>query len=156
MVSRASLERRIPADRRSRTLRSLALGSFLRRRHGPRRVADASFAGTDWYAPQWLAAGVLILVLCVVDALMTLMLLERGALEANPIMDAVVHGDARIFVALKFGLTSAGVVILIILARVRAFGVVPVSALLYAVLAGYLWLVLYEFSLLRVVAPDFF
>ena len=51
--------------------------------------------------------------------------------------------------AFKFGLTAAGVVVLILLARVRAFGRLPVSALLYGVLAAYLWLVSYEFSLLR-------
>jgi hypothetical protein len=134
----------------------LALGSFMRRRHGPRRVEDASFAATDWYAPQWLAAGVLILILCVADALLTLTLLGHGAMEVNPVMDSVVHGDGRGFAAMKFGLTSAGVVVLILLARVRAFGRLPVSALLYGVLAGYLWLVMYEFSLLRALVPDYF
>ena len=149
------LQRRAGADRRTRTLRSLALGSFKRRRHGPRRVEDASFAVTDWYAPQWLAAAVLILILCVADALLTLTLLGHGAREANPVMDSVVHGDGRGFAVIKFGLTAAGVVVLILLARVRAFGRLPVSALLYGVLAGYVWLVAYEFSLLRVLVPDY-
>jgi hypothetical protein len=152
----APLERRGGRERRTRTLRSLALGSFLRRRHGPRRPADAGFAGTDWYAPQWLAAALLILLLCLADALLTLTLLGHGALEVNPVMNAVVHGDGRSFAAMKFGLTAAGVVVLILLARVRAFGRLPVSALLYGVLAGYLWLVMYEFSLLRVLVPDYF
>ena len=155
-VAAADVERRGGEDRRTRTFRSLALGSFLRRRHGPRRHQDASLAVTDWYAPQWLAAGVLILVLCIVDALMTLALLNHGASEANPVMNSVVHGDGRTFVAMKFGLTSAGVVVLILLARVRAFGRLPVSALLYSVLAGYLWLVLYEFNLLRLLVPEYF
>jgi hypothetical protein len=135
---------------------SLASGSFKRRRHGPRRVFDASIAVTDWYAPQWLAAALLILILCVTDALITLALLAHGAYEANPFMDTLVHGDGRSFVAFKFGLTAAGVVVLILLARVRAFGRLPVSALLYAVLLGYLWLVGYEFTLLRHFVPEFF
>jgi hypothetical protein len=149
-------DRRLGADRRSRTLRSLASGSFKRRRHGPRRVADASIAVTDWYAPQWLAAALLILLLCVADALITLTLLGRGAHEANPLMDTLVHGDAGRFVAYKFGLTATGVVLLILLARVRAFGRLPVSLLLYGVLAAYLFLVLYEFRLLRHFVPEFF
>lgn len=149
-------ERRLSEDRRSQTLRSLASGSFKRRRHGPRRVADASIAVTDWYAPQWLAAAVLILILCVADALITLMLLGHGAYEANPLMDTLVHGDGRSFVAFKFGLTSSGVVLLILLARVRAFGRVPVSVLLYGVLAAYLWLVGYELLMLRSLVPDYF
>lgn len=135
---------------------SLASGSFKRRRHGPRRVLDASIAVTDWYAPQWLAAAVLILILCVTDALLTLALLAHGAYEANPFMDALVHGDGRSFVAFKFGLTAAGVVVLILLARVRAFGRLPVSALLYGVLLGYVWLVGYEFTMLRQIVPEFF
>ena len=152
----ARRERRLGDDRRSRTLKSLASGSFKRRRHGPRRVADASIAVTDWYAPQWLAAALLILVLCVADALITLMLLGHGAHEANPLMDTIVHGDGRSFVAYKFGLTAAGVVLLILLARVRAFGRLRVSMLLYGVLGGYLWLVCYEFRLLRDVVPEYF
>jgi hypothetical protein len=128
----------------------------MRRRHGPRRVADASLAVTDWYAPQWLAVGLLILILCVTDALMTLALLGHGAHEVNPVMNAVLQGSGRTFAALKFGLTSAGVVVLIMLARVRAFGRLPVSALLYGVLAGYVCLVTYEFTLLRVLVPEYF
>ena len=149
-------ERRQREDRRTHTLRSLASGSFKRRRHGPRRTRDASISATDWYAPQWLAAALLILVLCVLDALLTLALLNHGAHEANPLMDTIIHGDGQRFVAFKFGLTASGVVLLILLARVRAFGRLPVSALLYCVLAGYCWLICYEFSLLRHVAPEYF
>lgn len=152
----ARCERRLGPDRRSRTLQSLAQGSTKRRRHGPRRVADASIAVTDWFAPQWLAAALVILVLCVADALITLALMGRGAYEANPIMDSVMHGDARAFVAFKFGLTAAGVVLLILLARVRAFGRVPVSMILYAVMVAYLCLVAYEFTMLRHLLPEYF
>ena len=155
-ADQAPLERRVAAERRLRTLRSLAKGSFKRRRHGPRRVKDASLAGTDWYAPQWLAAALLILILCVADALLTLTLLSHGAHEANPLMDTIVHDDGRSFVAYKFGLTATGVVVLIMLARVRAFGRLPVSVLLYGVLAAYVWLVTYEFFLLRHAVPDYF
>jgi hypothetical protein len=149
-------ERRLAEERRSQTLRSLASGSFKRRRHGPRRVEDASISVTDWYAPQLLAAALLILILCVTDALITLTLLGHGAYEANPLMDTIVHGDGRSFVAFKFGLTAAGVVLLILLARVRAFGRLPVSLLLYGVLVAYLCLVSYEVSLLRHLIPEDF
>ena len=118
-------------------------------------MLDASIAVTDWYAPQWLAAAVMILILCVTDALLTLALLANGAYEANPFMDTLVHGDGRSFVAFKFGLTATGVVVLILLARVRAFGRLPVSALLYGVLLGYVWLVGYELTLLRQIVPEF-
>lgn len=154
--SSARRERRIADERRSRTLQSLASGSFKRRRHGPRRVADASIAVTDWYAPQWLAAALLILILCLTDALFTLTLLGHGAHEANPLMDTIIHGDGRRFAAFKFGLTATGVVLLILMARVRAFGRLPVSMLLYGVLGAYLCLVCYEFRLLRHFVPEYF
>ena len=154
--SPAQRERRLGTERRSRTLQSLAHSSFKRRRHGPRRVVDASIAATDWFAPQWLAAALLILLLCIADALITLTLLGHGAHEANPLMDTIVHGDGRRFAAFKFGLTASGVVLLILLARVRAFGRLPVSILLYGVLGGYLCLVAYEFRLLRHFMPELF
>ncbi len=149
-------ERRFVKDRRFQTLQSLARGSFKRRRLGPRRLRDASFAVTDWFAPQWLAAAVLILLLCVADALITLALLSHGARETNPVMNALVNGDGWSFFSVKFGLTASGVMLLIVLGRVRAFGGLPVSVLLYGVLAGYLCLIGYEFTLLRHLVPEFF
>ena len=119
-------------------------------------MLDASIAVTDWYAPQLLAAAVLILILCVTDALITLTLLGHGAYEANPLMDTIVQGDWRSFMAYKFGLTATGVVLLILLARVRAFGRLPVSMLLYGVLAAYVCLVSYEVGLLRHLVPEYF
>lgn len=146
-------ERRLAADRRRRTLFSLMAGSFHRRRSGPRRVADAGLAATDWFAPQWLAAALLILLLCVGDALMTLLLVSHGAHEINPVMDHVLHGDGRGFATLKFALTAAGVVLLVLAARLKAFGRVPVSMLLYLVLAAYLVLMGYEYRLAQHLVP---
>jgi len=56
--------------------------------------------------------------------------------------------SAFAFALVKIGLTAAGVVLLTVLVSIRAFGRVPVGLLLYAVLAGYGTLVVYEFSLL--------
>ncbi len=143
-------ERRRGRDRRTSTVRSLVTGSLNPRRRGPRRAYDRSIAATDWYEPQWLAVAVLILLLSVADALLTLALLQyRGILEANPVMAAFVNGNPTYFAAVKIGFTAAGVVLLTSLARVRAFGRIPVSILLCVVLAGYVTLVAYETWLLR-------
>ncbi len=82
------------------------------------------------------------------DALLTLMLVERGAYEANPFMAPLVGGSASAFAAVKIGLTAAGVVLLTQLTRIKAFGRVPVGVVLYIVLAFYGALILYEFRLL--------
>ena len=91
----------------------------------------------------------LTLLLSTADALLTLILLERGANEANPVMAQFVGGSPLVFAMVKMGLTSGGIIVLILLARVRVFGRVPVSFLLYTVLFGYAVLVGYEFWLLE-------
>lgn len=104
---------------------------------------------TDWFHPQWLVTTILILLLCVTDAILTLTLLARGATEINPVMAPLVTGSGHSFAFVKLGLTILGVVVLTILARLRVFGSVAVGAVLYAVLAGYVALVGYEIWLLR-------
>ncbi|MEJ1961147.1 MAG: DUF5658 family protein [Gammaproteobacteria bacterium] len=107
----------------------------------------------DWHHPQWLAVAILTLLLSSIDAFLTLMLLERGANEANPFMQPLVSGSPLLFTMVKMGLTSGGIVLLILLARARVFGRVPVSLILYAVLLVYATLVGYEFWLLGAL-PD--
>jgi hypothetical protein len=147
--SSPDLERRDRTERRKRTLRSLVVGSLRPRRLGPRRIADASLASTDLHDARWLAVALLILILSVADALLTLTLLNHGALETNPVMGALLQGDGHSFAAIKIGLTAIGVVLLTLLVRVRAFGRLPVSVLLYGVLAAYTVLVGYEVWLLK-------
>lgn len=104
---------------------------------------------TDWFHPQWLAAAMIILILSSVDAVLTLALISRGAIELNPLMEPLVRGSSHGFAVWKFGLTSMGVVVLTMVARLRVLGRVAVGSILYVVLCGYVVLVGYEFSLLR-------
>jgi hypothetical protein len=145
----AASERRNAPDRRKRTFYSLVYGSFTPRRRGPRRTDARSLRDLDWHQPQWLAVAMLIVVLSCVDAAMTLTLIARGAYEVNPVMAPIVGGSALVFTLVKVGLTAGGVVLLTLAARMRAFGKIPVSFLLYAVLVGYGILVVYELRLLE-------
>ncbi len=104
---------------------------------------------TDWFHPQWLVTTILILLLCVTDAILTLTLLGRGATEINPVMALLVTGSGHDFAIVKLGLTILGVVVLTAFARLRVFGSVGVGVVLYVVLAGYAVLVGYEVWLLR-------
>ncbi len=107
---------------------------------------------TDWFQPQWLATAMIIMILSSADAVLTLALMSRGAIELNPLMEPLVRGSGRSFAFWKLGLTSIGVVVLTMTARLRIFGRIPAGSLLYAVLAGYLVLVGYEIWLLRSIA----
>lgn len=141
-------ERRAGQDRRRSTLRALLLGSFHRRRRLPRRGNERHIAALDWHSPQWLAVGLLILLLSVADALLTITLISLGANEANPVMEPLVQHAGVQFALWKMALTSSGVVMLILLARMRAFGRIPVGLFLYGVLLTYIALVGYELWLL--------
>ncbi len=152
-VAQNGSERRERRDRRQHTFRSLVHGSFSPRRRGPRRDDDLSFTAVDWHHPQWLAVAILTLLLCSADALLTLTLISHGAVEANPFMEPLVGGSPLTFTLVKMGLTSGGIVTLILLARVRVLRRIPVSLLLYTVLFGYAVLVGYELWLLGVLLP---
>lgn len=124
-------------------------GSLHPRRRGPRRDTEANLAAVDWHHPQWLGVSILIVLLSCADAFLTLTLIGQGAYEVNPLMAPLVSGSPLAFTLVKVGLTGAGVVILTLLARLRAFRRIPVGALLYALLAAYAVLVVYEAQLLQ-------
>lgn len=104
---------------------------------------------TDWFHPQWLVTTILILLLCVTDAILTLTLLSQGATEINPVMAPLVTGSGHSFAFVKLGLTILGVVVLTVFARLRLFGSLGVGVVLYVILLGYVALVGYEIWLLR-------
>ena len=129
--------------------RAVVYGSFNPRRLGPRRSGEQRLGAIDWYHPWWLAIGTLIIALCASDAVLTEVLISRGAYELNPLLAPLVHGSGALFVLVKVGLTGLGVVLLTLLSRLKAFGRLPVALLLYGVLVGYGVLIAYELHLLR-------
>jgi len=140
-------------ERRRSVLRALFYGSLKPRRRGPRRAGESAasaVSAVDWHHPQWLAIAVLIVAFSCSDGFLTLVLLEDGAYEVNPLMAPLLRDSVVAFALVKIGLTATGVVLLTQLARVRAFGRrLPVGVLLYVVLAIYGALILYEFRLLN-------
>lgn len=146
----AQVPERRHGERRSRILLGVIYGGFRPRRRGPRRAGERSLSALDWHHPQWLAISMLIVLMSCLDAFLTLVLIGRGdAREANPIMAPLVDGSAMGFAIVKIGLTAGGVILLTHLARLRAFGRIPVGLLLYGVLAVYCALIAYEFTLLN-------
>src|SRR4249920_454136 len=97
-------ERRMRIERRRSVLGALWHGNFARRRITPRRVTERHPVVTDWFHPQWLAVGILILLLCSADALLTLTLISRGAVEINPMMAPLVKGSGHAFAGWKLGI----------------------------------------------------
>ena len=106
---------RLGIDRRRKTipmLRYLVAGG---RRRGVRRVEDRRrFIILDRYSPRLLAAIVGILCLSLLDALLTLGLIEHGAAEVNPVMDFFLKQGPFVFTSVKYLLTSLAVVIFLL------------------------------------------
>ena len=143
-------ERRGRTERRRRLWWSVLYGNFKpRRRSSPRRFGDMRFHMHDWHSAHLLAVAVGIVLLSVTDAFLTLTLLQGGAAEVNPIMAVLVYRSAATFTALKMGMTSAGVILMVFLARYRFMRVLPVEWVLYGVLLAYATLIGYEIWMLK-------
>ena len=106
---------RFGVDRRRKTippLRYLVAGG---RRRGVRRAEDRrGVILLDRYSPHLFAAIVGILCLSLLDALLTLSLIEHGATEVNPVMDFFLKQGPLIFTGVKYLLTSLAVVIFLL------------------------------------------
>ena len=138
-------ERRDRADRRRRVWWSVCYGSFNpRRRVPPRRLDESRFHSLDWHSAPLLAVAVSILLLSVVDAFLTLVLLQGGAAEVNPIMGTLIYSSVAVFAALKMAMTSIGIILMVVLARYRFMRLLRVEWVLYGVLIAYVSLVSYE------------
>jgi len=143
-------ERRERADRRLRVWWAVVYGSFNpRRRAPPRRLSQSRYHPVDWYSSHLLAVAISILLLSVVDAFLTLVLLQGGADEVNPIMAALIYRSVATFTALKMGMTGVGVLLMVFLARYRFMRLLRVEWALYGVLMGYAALIGYEIWMLK-------
>jgi Domain of unknown function (DUF5658) len=143
-------DRRRHPDRRLRLWFSVCYGSFNpRRRAPPRRLGDSRYHPLDWHAAPLLAVAIGILLLCVVDAFLTLELLQRGAVEVNPLMAQLVYRHVAAFAAVKMAMTSLGILLMVVLARHRFLRLLRVEWVLYLMLTGYAVLISYEIWMLK-------
>jgi len=91
----------------------------------------------DQYHPSLLLGILIVLCLSLVDAALTLLLLDRGAVELNPLMKFYIELGPGTFVIVKYGLTALGLFIIVILnaiisARYRiGLFVIPFCALMF-------------------------
>ena len=103
-----STERRRQPDRRAHPTTLWTALRLGRRRKGFRRAGEAYKAYVD--CPSQRAVTLLFFVLgaSVLDALLTLLFLQRGGHEANPFMALLlIHGEMP-FVGIKMALTGVG------------------------------------------------
>jgi len=111
-------ERRSGKDRRDRLG---ALGRLLfggRRQHIRRRSDQERLVIVDVYSPGLFRVILLILFLSLLDACLTLYLINQGAMEMNPVMAYFLDRGVGAFITAKYAMTSLSILILLLLSNV--------------------------------------
>lgn len=136
---------RDPDDRREFSWRTVIFGFVRSRRRNTRRGSEDEPIYTDWHHPWlfFLATGTMIL--SSVDAFFTLQLIDRGAIEMNPIMAILIGKGTLAFAASKMLLTGLGILVLVFLSRSRIFNLIRTGLVLTVFFTAYACLVCYEF-----------
>lgn len=153
-VPAAHYERRTGRERRTRSLTAYWRGALTPRRRSGRRSLDHIYPVVDWHPARVFALVMVILCLCVTDGVLTIVLVSNGAIEVNPVMALFVPHSLGLFVAVKLTLTTAGVMVLVACSRMRLFRTIPGETLLYAILACYVALVIYEVRMLDTIVGN--
>jgi len=131
-------------ERRQFTWRTVFYGFIFSRRRAHRRDADADVIFLDWHHPWlfFLATGTMLM--SAADAFLTLQLLARGLIEANPVMAAVMSYGTGVFVSTKLLMTAFGILVLVFLAKARFLNRLRTGLLLTLFFTSYACLVCYE------------
>jgi hypothetical protein len=115
----SSQERRCGKDRRQTNHAQFKYFLINGRRELARRDEDkARYYFFDRYNQRMFAAITAILMLSIFDALLTLILIERGSSELNPVMAYFLEYGPLPFIIAKYLLTSFGVLVLLIFKNV--------------------------------------
>lgn len=116
MIGFAVEDRRSGLDRRQGTTPFYKYRNYKQRRQFLRRTEDSKRVTVlDRYHFPLLIFILIILGLSLSDAALTLILLERGAVELNPIMRFYIDLGPRVFVMVKYGLTAFALLLMVLL-----------------------------------------
>ena len=117
--ARPDRDRRCGKDRRQKNRTELRYFLINGRRESARREEDKTrIFFFDRYNQRIFTAITAILMLSIFDALLTLILIERGSSELNPVMAFFLEYGPLPFIIAKYLLTSFGVVVLLIFKNV--------------------------------------
>ena len=143
-VNTGALELRSTIERRRVTWRTVVYGFALSRRHMHRRAADDEVIFLDWHHPWlfFLATGTMLLSCA--DAFLTLQLIDRGMVEANPFMRIVMEQGTTVFTSTKLAMTAFGIFVLVFLAKARFLNRLRTGLFLTMFFTFYACLVCYE------------
>jgi hypothetical protein len=147
--------RNVPDRRRTRTNAWSALLPGGRRIHNRRSDEHCQTYFVDRFPLGTLVLILLLLTFSISDAVITLILLEHGYEEFNPLMSHLLDRGLLSFLVGKYVLTAAGIPLLLVFKHYYLFGtrfrvgyLIPVFVLMYVVLIAYQLYLLCESRLL--------
>lgn len=144
-MSEAVADKRAASDRRTFGWRTVVFGFMRSRRRDFRRDDEPNVLFIDRHHPWLFFLAVGTMLMSCVDALMTLQLLDRGMVEVNPLMAAVLGHGTTYFAISKMLLTGVGILALVFLAKARFLNRVRTGLFLTMFFSFYACLVCYEF-----------
>ena len=137
-------DQRALEDRRQFSWRTVLYGFTLSRRHAHRRSKDDEVIFIDWHHPWLFFLAVGTMLLSVADAFFTLLLMDRGMIEANPVMRAFMNQGTALFVGTKLAMTAFGIFVLVFLAKQHFINRFRTGLFLTVFFSAYACLVCYE------------
>ena len=147
-LTQVATDQRVLADRRTFSWRTVFYGFMRSRRHDFRRADELDVRFIDWHHPWLFFLSVGVMLMSTIDAFMTLQLLERGMVEANPIMEAVLGQGTTTFAVTKMLMTGTGILTLVFLAKARFLNRFRTGLFLTVFFSLYACLICYEFVFL--------
>ena len=142
--STAIADSRLSLERRKFSWRTVVYGFALSRRHAHRRFVDSEVVFLDRHHPWLFFLSVGTMLLSCTDAFLTLELLQRGMIEANPIMLTALGYGSSFFVSSKLLMTALGIFVLVFLAKAHFLNRFRTGLFLTVFFSAYACLVCYE------------
>ena len=139
------------SDRRTTSWNTLYGTLFKTRRKHSRRAEDQINNYIDWHGHKPLIATLLIILLCFADAFLTTVLLDKGAVEVNILMDWLIQKDIHIFTVVKMAVTGTALLVLVMHFNFIIYRYIAVRYLMYALIPVYLALILHELNMLATI-----
>jgi hypothetical protein len=138
------IERRHRPDQRRVPTRPLNRHSLRGSRKKARRQEEDRNYYVDRYEPRYFILISLILVLCILDAYLTLKIISLGGKEMNRFMLVFINKKPVAALVFKYLVTAVSIVFILIHKNFRVFDKVRVSSLIYVFFSVYLTLIVYE------------
>jgi len=138
------MDKRQLEDRRQKPTPPISRYIFFGRRRKARRSDELDNFYVDKYEWHLLFVTSLIMLFCVLDAYLTLKILQLGGSENNLFISFFMQKNLALTLIVRFFVTVAASVFLLIHKNFKLFGAIRTHRLIYLVFSIYFFLVLYE------------